>query len=80
MGEYLAELKRVRCGKSFVVYWVPHVFTFMGKSALFAPALGEKMAKVCDTCGKDAGVGIGVLEPGNGLTVEIAGRWIGLRR
>ncbi len=71
----------MRCGKFFVVCWVPHVFTFMGKKALFAPALGgEKMATVCDTCGKDANVGIGVLEPRNGLTVEIAGRWNGLRR
>lgn len=38
------------------------------------------MAKVCDTCGKDAGVGIGGIEPGNGRTVEIADRWNGLIR
>ena len=72
----MGEVRKVFCG----LLGTARIHVHGKKSIVRTSFLGERMATVCDTCGKDAGVGIGVLEPRNGLTVEIAGRWNGLRR
>ncbi len=55
----MGEVRKVFCG----LLGAARIHVHGKKSIVRTSFGGERMATGCDTCGKDAGVGIGVLEP-----------------